>query len=476
MAKSDLPLGEWLFNRQYLLAREIPAALRHWSLADLGGGWRCAYKNTSVEVVTSDSGSIAGIGELLDHRHPSSTNREVLEALLAAYEHADQDSADERVHSEMDHLGGRWIIFTNLRGQTRVYPDAISTKSTVYTTGERELLVATQPQLVAETLGLGRSELARRAEVEKPVHWKSTLTPYEGVRRLLPNSFLDLRRRTARRFWPPADPPPDVGLDMTAHLMADCLRGLAVAAATRWPLKIALTAGYDSRLTLAVTSDLPNVEYVTQDRTNKPAYEVEIAQRLAADLGLRHTVASPETLLHLGPTQLVMRRNGADMRSTNRSAVLHGQHVADGEMLVLSHCAHALRRDKLELDTPKKIRRQTRSRNRRLFGEDIDEPMEALREHLTDIPKKSWVSLAELWKLEGHEGVWLPNKYVVLDTFAPVMSLQNNRYFQSLGFALPERYRMPENRLLMRMFELLNPQLLDLPFNAPLTVGTDGRA
>jgi len=64
----------------------------------------------------------------------------------------------------------------------------------------------------------------------------------------------------------------------------------------------------------------------------------------------------------------------------------------------------------------------------------------------------------------------------VIDTVAQLMALQNCRHLQTMGLALPEGLRQSEdNRLHMSVLRQLNPQLVEVPFNAHLSTGaSDG--
>jgi hypothetical protein len=72
---------------------------------------------------------------------------------------------------------------------------------------------------------------------------------------LLPNHYLDIRRREARRYWP-IEPIRRLDLDVAVSRSCAYLQGILKSMAYRHPLMMAVTSGTDSRTILAASKDL----------------------------------------------------------------------------------------------------------------------------------------------------------------------------------------------------------------------------
>ena len=165
------------------------------------------------------------------------------------------------------------------------YPDVRRTE---------ELWCASQPGIVAQTLGLEMNEdalalVAADTRPNREHRLPGGTSSHTGMKRLQPNHYLNLTSGEARRYWPlkPLDP-----LDFTACVeeAAPIMAGVMESASRRFPLAISITAGRDSRLVLAAARQIAGrASYVTVAKPGH-AEDVETPARLLPRLGLEHTV------------------------------------------------------------------------------------------------------------------------------------------------------------------------------------------
>lgn len=113
--------------------------------------------------------------------------------------HLAQESID-LFEEELDYMCGRFIIILHLHGKTWIYNDAIGNRTVYYSADQAiaashlHLLNRVSPhELIANSL-----EDARVADYQ----WAADLTPYKGVRHVLPNHKLDWDERETVRFYP----------------------------------------------------------------------------------------------------------------------------------------------------------------------------------------------------------------------------------------------------------------------------------
>jgi hypothetical protein len=117
-------------------------------------------------------------------------------------------------------------------------------------------------------------------------------SPVPGVRALPANFVLDPATRTMRRFWP-RSPRQERSVQEVINDVDAILRKTAEATAARWKPALSVTAGLDSRLTLSMYHDLPDIVAFTYHRDSADSTDVEVARRLCERLGIEHRPLLP---------------------------------------------------------------------------------------------------------------------------------------------------------------------------------------
>jgi len=193
-------------------------------------------------------------------------------------------------------LSGKWLAILLTDEEERIYLDPGGSLTAVY---------CPSMNMVAGTTGLilyteetqDRSEFAQQMPIPEAVTmYPIGMTPRHGIERLLPNHSLDLRNWKSRRDWPRADLGTTWNTAMAAREVAAITRRNITAVAARFPLQLALTAGYDSRTILACArSHLGTAKFFTSVLPSDAAWlDVSVGRRIAKDLGLAHEVIAYE--------------------------------------------------------------------------------------------------------------------------------------------------------------------------------------
>lgn len=236
--------------------------------------------------------SVTLLGYLLDPFDPDAGDAQIVARLLKGL---GPGRVDDLVRTT-ETLGGRWVLIADDGARVWLFHDAIGLRQVFFSDPELvgSIWCASQPSLLAETLGLSRDPETETAYAhstvysEDPEHtWPGDTCVYGEIRHLLPNHRLDLNTGACLRYWP--DRPIgrrslEDGVESAAALLTALIRG----AARRFPLALAMTAGWDTRLILAasrsVASDL--YYYTLYRADNQP--DVTTAPRLLARLNLTH--------------------------------------------------------------------------------------------------------------------------------------------------------------------------------------------
>ncbi len=122
--------------------------------------------------------------------------------------------------------------------------------------------------------------------------WPGTATAFNEIKHLLPNHYLDLASGECRRYWPEAPIEPR-GLDTGIEQAIELLRGLMTAASRRCDLVLGMTAGYDSRIVLAASTQIRrelSAVTVRQGRMPDDHQDIVVSARLLARVGMPHDI------------------------------------------------------------------------------------------------------------------------------------------------------------------------------------------
>lgn len=290
---------ELLHRRQFLLGpRRATSAPASWQARIAGPGLIVTHHpELAVSHAVGGECAVTLLGWALDPERPGDDDGAVVDRLLAAL----QGGGLPALLAATRPLGGRWALVACAGEEAWLFADPVGYRSVVYRAGPGEPWCASQPGLLADELGLAEDPaaaafIARFAAAEREYWWPGDTTLYAGVRRLLPNHLLELRAGEARRFWPLA-PLPAREPAAAAREGGALLRTLIVAAARRFPLALAMTAGRDTRVVLAAARPLAKelacftlVYWGQRADEGEPAISAQILRRLGLPM---QTIACP---------------------------------------------------------------------------------------------------------------------------------------------------------------------------------------
>ena len=253
---ADLP-------RQWVLADEDRPTPDGWPTWRLGGLALAAHPDARVRPIRSETGKHLGWAvEALVQVRDGHATAPGAELALPVGDRPEPDDVERALYGRSDAGGprdcveGPWTVVLVTDDWRRLYLSA--THSVVYCPDRRT--VATTHNLIP---GLSRDVPLSEAfdPLARNGHYAFGLTAFEGLRRLLPNHFLDLDTFAPRRHWPigpprPAGEGPAVAAQIVGHAR-DLVGGLLDGGSGGgsgggrrcW---VSLSAGRDSRAVLAV--------------------------------------------------------------------------------------------------------------------------------------------------------------------------------------------------------------------------------
>ncbi len=195
------------------------------------------------------------MGYIFDASEPAKQNRDILTDIQAH-----SNSLNELV-AWLKQYAGQYVIIFNTQEQSIIIQDARSLREVYYCTKPNLVLCGSQPNLIARygtpTLAVNDDPVAvrfYRSEMRNS-HWVGDETAYKGINHLLPSHYLDLNTVQVHRYWPNRKLQP-LSFEDAVGLVGRFLQGMLQAAATRYPLMMAVTAGIDSRTLLSASKPL----------------------------------------------------------------------------------------------------------------------------------------------------------------------------------------------------------------------------
>jgi hypothetical protein len=474
------------FRRQFFLGRRGQFSPSGWSQQRLDAD-RCIVAHPDLAVTQVRDGERARartctlIGFLLDPTRPQASDKDILRNLLARHDTL------EALVAATSPLGGRWAMVLQDGARTVVCHDATGQRQVTYAqTADHGTVCASHAGLLAHVLALRPDPAAldyirSRGESDFEVYWlPGDRTLYREARALLPNHTLDLQTGCAMRHWPVADTPRPLPLpiaEATACSLAT-LRGLFDAARNRAPLAVSMTAGWDSRLMLALSRPVRDQLYgftLTYPHLSLASRDVAVPARLLKQLGLQHhLIRYPDKI---DPEFKALFRQSTPSGSTAYCAdaqAMHAQYPQDrlcltGDVAEIVKCHYRLPGVPDHTITPQQLAEVCRLEPHPLV-------LEALAEWRAGVPANSAIPLLDLFCWEQMAGRWqaqIRAEYdIAQESFAPL----NCRTLLLTVLAIDEAQRQgPAYPFFRGLIEQLWPEVLGVPVNPPETTSLKRR-
>ena len=433
-----------------------------------------AHPDLPVTHLADGPRSATLLGYLVDPARPEATDAALLEGLVPGPGRTARQAVERTAA-----LGGRFALLVRDGAETLLFHDACGLRQVYWAASGVEAWCASQPGLVARQLGLAHDPqavayMATRGEDDGAVYWMpGDRSMYQAVRCLLPNHLLGLgagQAPAARRFWPGPDPlPAPVSTGAAVEAAAGTLRALVEGARRRFPLAVPLTAGWDSRLMLALSRDFAaEAACFTLTYPTAPAgsRDVVVPARLLARLGVPHQVV-PYPRQVDGPFKALFRLNADAVKEAYcgdaqamRDHLPAGRTVLTGDVAEIAKCFWRL---------PGRAEAAITAGDLGALSQVGTHPyaLQALREWLDGAPRGE-VPLLDLFCWEQMAGRWqaqIRAEYdLVQESFAPLAC----RALLAGLLAVPEAERSaPAFPFYRALIERLWPEVLAEPINPP---------
>lgn len=315
------------FARGYYLTNYQSIDLgAHWATTRLGNytlGWDRRTPSASVSL---GDHSVHLIGRAFHLRLDDYSPEVIVRALFRA-----ANRGREAFDRELYQLSGRYVVVHHGPHGTFLQTDAVGMRSAYYT--QNGGTVSSHAALTSHITGINTPSpfgVKNWFRLTKAPSHPGRATEYEGIFALTPNTELNVRSSGVRRVGPlprNEDRPAVEVAEELIPLLQSQLRSLA----DRERLLMSLTAGLDSRVSLAlshpVRNDITYFSYATYrgDQPSPSEPDMLAARQMCQDHGLDFRVVMVKEMLTSGPLNNVIRENSRRIHSPSIAAQYRNQ-------------------------------------------------------------------------------------------------------------------------------------------------------
>lgn len=290
---SATPRELWCYARGYLFTdKDIQPPVSLWKRARVGPYYLSYDPRCEFALVSEGDRWLAMLGLAVNTRNWSMDLAGIADDALAALKEGETNLFDL-----LDDMSGRFVMFYSENGRARVLTDATNMRSTFYADPPHPLIISSHASLIRELTNAPPSPLIDIKWLETYTRYclPGHFTPYDGIYYLTPNTLLELDTREVRRFFPREDLPSRQVEDIVDE-MAHLFQGQLNLVAEKYNPAISISAGIDSRTTLAMSKSIADrALYFTYVVENDPHHkrsvleiDQQVAREMADNLRLRH--------------------------------------------------------------------------------------------------------------------------------------------------------------------------------------------
>lgn len=194
----------------------------------------------------------------------------------------------------LDHLAGRFIIAYCYNEETHFYTDACGMKSAFYNLVNKVVVSSHQNLVKQITNSTEKSYIMdsyKQNEISFSYGYPGRLTPHKNIYQLTPNTRLNLSSKKIERFFPRENIVENKNFEKIAYEIRDNFNKQIDCLSEKYRIVLSLTAGYDSRFTLAcLNNKIKDFLFFTYKTHDAHTVDLNMSQDIAEKLELNHKI------------------------------------------------------------------------------------------------------------------------------------------------------------------------------------------
>ena len=268
---------------QFVLSKISKFIPDKWNIKE-STGWILAT-HPSLPVVNIETAGGSNIGWIIGF--PIDLNSRLLSTGVVFNVEMNKNPRDKDIESNLYKLGGRYVAIILVEGISRVYLDPGGSLSVVYALDEP--VIASTPSLIELNDGFDDELIAILSMPDSGLYYPSGLTPRRGLRRLLPNHFLELSSWKSFRHWP-VNPELKVDNNVVEAVkeIVKLIKNNLHAIGKAHLIHMSLTAGRDSRMLLACAGEILDKVVFFTFAGRRKSVDSHVARILAEHFSLKN--------------------------------------------------------------------------------------------------------------------------------------------------------------------------------------------
>ncbi|MBC7364163.1 MAG: hypothetical protein H5U07_06440 [Candidatus Aminicenantes bacterium] len=282
-------------RRQFLLGPEF-ADFDGWNKIKIDNTHLItAHPDLNISYLESGNNKVLLLGYFIDPFNPDFSDNDILANFL------DEQIDMDNIILKLNKLVGRFVLIISKSDKLWLFHDACALRQVNYLVDKSgHVWCASQPNLLAEMFRFDYDEemisfrnLPVFVKGKDEFWFPCDLTPYKEIKYLLPNHYLDLNNGDVSRFWPRKGSFTKINLDECIERVSDLLKNSIKSGASRFNLKMSISAGCDSRKSLAASKEVKEkITFYTHTPIKGSKADIEVPSKLLPKLGLKHYVVN----------------------------------------------------------------------------------------------------------------------------------------------------------------------------------------
>jgi hypothetical protein len=376
----------------------------------------------------------------------------------------------EKVINGLETLSGRFALIIQCPAGMWLFHDACALRQVNYCIDRNGAIwCASQAETLAEYFGyqydkeiLSYRDSSAYSNSREEFWLINDRTPYREIKYLLANHYLDLSQRQVNRFWPVAGCLDTLSVNESIRLSTPLLQNSIKAAANRFDLKMGMTAGSDSRRSLAAAKAVTEKIFFFTHTPRTDVADMEVPARLLPKLGIEHHQL---TILPMTEEFRELYESSATWARERRGQIAYTSlmnfgpdaTIFNSNLSEIHECWYWLPKSKINGEGLAIATRLNHSVAINEFQKWIDDAKPAC--------DASGMNILVLFDYELRSR-WAAAAFYEYDIAYETFNPYNNRHLSRLEMSIDERYRNGQRLdVLIRQIKYMWPEVLSDPIN-----------
>lgn len=278
-----------MFERGFLVTTSGNVGMEEWEKIKLTGLNAWAHPLLDYHKHKKDNVTLVVFGKIIDPFNNNGDVNEITESLAKKFAYS-----EDQFFEYLDELSGRFVIVLESENKTYILQDAAGNKSLFY--NSQFNLFSSHSELIAQLSNQDWHEDSKECISDSMFHKRGShfpgrMTTYKNVLKSIPNTLIDVRAGAVRRFFPREPLAQNIINHDIIDEISNVLRTQIKLLRENHSLAQSLTAGLDSRVTLAASKEFSDeIYYYTISAWEEHEKEIQVVQKLCDVLGIKHEV------------------------------------------------------------------------------------------------------------------------------------------------------------------------------------------